>query len=317
MAVAEETITPLLAQDRRTRLYQGIWGKCLAEFLGTAVLILLGCGAVAVAVVGLPGTDRTEGPTTFFLGSGDWMIIVWGWAFAVAFGVYVCQGVSGAHINPAVTLAFAIRRKFPWKHVVPYWIAQTLGAIAGAAIVLGLYSDAIRVFDAQSETFNATGHTIPTLSIFSTFPAPYYDGNMWGPVVDQIVGTAMLMVAIAAVVDIRNRAVKANLGPLVIGFAVGAIGISIGSNAGYAINPARDLGPRIIAWLGGWGELAFPGNGPWFDAYFWVPIVGPLIGGVVGILVYDLFIGDVLHAMRKADESTPVGRVPDRPSDEE
>lgn len=312
MAVAEETITPLLATDRRVRFYQGLWGKCLAEFLGTAVLILLGCGSVAVAVVGLPGTDRTEGPTTFFLGAGDWLIIAWGWAFAVAFGVYVCQGVSGAHINPAVTLAFAIRRRFPWKHVVPYWIAQLLGAIAGAGIVLGLYSDAIRVFDGQSETFNATGHTIPTLSIFSTFPAPYYDGDMWGPLVDQIVGTGMLMLAIAAVVDIRNRAVKANIGPLIIGFAVAAIGISIGANAGYAINPARDLGPRIVAWLGGWGELALPGNGPWFDAYFWVPIVGPLIGGVVGILVYDFFIGDVLHAMARTSTGPEVGRTSER-----
>ncbi|WP_228759975.1 MIP/aquaporin family protein [Pseudactinotalea sp. HY158] len=299
--------------DRRTRLYQGIWGKCLAEFLGTAVLVLLGCGSVAVAVVGLPGTGRTAGPTIFFQGSGDWLIIVWGWAFAVAFGVYVCQGVSGAHINPAVTLAFAIRRRFPWKHVIPYWIAQTLGAIGGAAIVLGLYTNAMNTFDQQSETFNATGHTIPTLSIFSTFPAPYFHGGIWGPLVDQIVGTAMLMLAIAAVIDIRNKAVKANLGPLIIGFSVAAIGISIGSNAGYAINPARDLGPRIIAWLGGWGELAFPGNGPWFDTYFWIPIVGPLIGGIVGILVYDLFIGDVLHAMGRAKERPPVGRVAERP----
>lgn len=166
--MAEETITPILAKGRRARLYQGIFGQCLAEFMGTAVLILLGCGSVAVAVVGLPGTDRTSGPTTFFEGSGDWLIIVWGCAFAVAFGVYISQGVSGAHLNPGVTLGFAVRRKFPWKHVIPYWIAQVAGAIMGAAMVYWLYKDAIRVFDEQSETFAATGHTIPTLSIFST-----------------------------------------------------------------------------------------------------------------------------------------------------
>lgn len=230
--MAEETITPILAKGRRARLYQGIFGQCLAEFMGTAVLILLGCGSVAVAVVGLPGTDRTSGPTTFFEGSGDWLIIVWGWAFAVAFGVYISQGVSGAHLNPGVTLGFAVRRKFPWKHVIPYWIAQVAGAIMGAAMVYWLYKDAIRVFDEQSETFAATGHTIPTLSIFSTFPAPYYEGNMLGPVFDQIVGTAMLMLIIAAFIDIRNRAVKSNLGPLIIGFSVAAIGISIGSAHG-------------------------------------------------------------------------------------
>src|SRR5699024_10900743 len=172
------------------------------------------------------------------------------------------KGVIGALISYAVRLCCYVRRKYLGRHVVPYWIAKVLGAIAGAAVVLGLYKDAIRVFDEQSETFMATGHTIPTLSIFSTFPAPYYEGKMLGPVFDQIVGTAMLVLIIAAVIDIRNRAVKANLGPLIIGFAVGAIGISIGPNAGYAINPARDLGPRVIAWLGGFDELAFPGNGP-------------------------------------------------------
>lgn len=310
--MAADTISPILARGRRRKLYEGLFGQCLAEFMGTLVLVLLGCGSVAVAVVGLPGTDRTSGPTTFFVGSGDWLLIAWGWAFAVAFGVYISQGVSGAHINPAVTLAFAIRRKFPWAHVIPYWIAQTLGAIAGAAIVLGLYKDAIRVFDGQSETFMETGHTIPTMSIFSTFPAPYYDGKMFGPVFDQVVGTAMLVLIIAAVIDMRNRAVKANLGPLIIGFAVGAIGISIGPSAGFAINPARDIGPRLIAWLGGFDELAFPGNGPWFENYFWVPIVGPLIGGIIGIVVYDLFVGDVLYARAKAEEAPPVGRTGER-----
>jgi glycerol uptake facilitator protein len=274
----------------------GLWGECLAEFLGTFVLIAFGDGVVAMAVAALPGSGRTEGPTTFFLGTGDWLLITWGWALAVAFGVYVAGGVSGAHINPAVTLAFAVRRKFPWVKVLPYMAAQLVGAFVGAALVLLVYWQAIGAFDAASDATKVNGHTLATFSIFATFPAPYYNGDMIGPVIDQIVGTAFLVMFVVAVIDLRNTAVKANLGPLMIGFAVAAIGMSFGANAGYAINPARDLGPRLLAWLGGWGDLAVPGNGDWFSGYMWVPIVGPLIGGIIGVLVYDLFIGDVLHA---------------------
>lgn len=302
--MAADDITPIFARRRRSKFHESLWGECLAEFLGTAVLVLFGCGSVAVAVVGLAGSGRTEGATTFFVGAGGWLVVTWGWFLAVVFGVYVSQGISGGHINPAVTLGFAIRRKFPWRKVVPYWIAQVAGGIAGAAVILGIYKAAINTFDAAVaadpeagiEIVGNTGHTIPSFSIFSTFPAPYFDGSAWGPLFDQIVGTAMLMLCIVAVIDNRNRAVMANMGPFIIGLSVMAVGISFGSNAGYAINPARDLGPRIIAWLGGFGELAFPGNGPWFSAYWWVPIVGPLIGGVVGVIVYDVFIGDVLHA---------------------
>jgi len=216
---------------------------------------------------------------------------------AVVFGVYVAGGVSGAHLNPAVTLAFAVRRKFPWPKVVPYWISQVVGAFVGAAIVYWVYHDAIRVFDAASTGPKVNGHTLATYSIFATFPSPVFDGSSWGPLLDQIVGTALLLLCIAAVIDLRNTAVQANLGPYIIGMSVAAIGMSFGANAGYAINPARDFGPRFFAWIAGWDQLALPGTleGA-FSNYFWVPIVGPFIGGVIGILIYDLFIGDVLHA---------------------
>ena len=131
-----------------------------------------------------------------------------------------------------------------------------------------------------------------------------------------------MIIFIAAIIDMRNLAVQANLGPLMIGFAVAAIGMSFGANAGYAINPARDFGPRVFAWLAGWGEVAMPGTitgvpGA-FSWYFWVPIVGPLIGGVIGVLLYDWFIGDILHARRAlADQEELAARkeLAPRPSE--
>jgi glycerol uptake facilitator protein len=309
--MTDDTI-PVLVRGRGLKRRGGLWGECLAEFLGTLVLIAFGDGVVAMAVAGLPGSGRTSGPTTIFLGTGDWLLITWGWALAVVFGVYVAGGVSGAHLNPAVTLAFALRRGFAWAKVLPYMISQILGAFIGAALVLAVYAAAIGAFDTASKGPKVNGHTLATFSIFATFPAPYFDGNMWGPLLDQIVGTMFLLLLIAAVIDLRNTAVQANLGPLIIGFAVAAIGMSYGANAGYAINPARDLGPRLLAWIGGWGDLAVPGNGAWFAGYMWVPIIGPLIGGAIGVLVYDLFIGDILHA-RLEITGPAVTREPEAP----
>ncbi|MEU1306396.1 MIP/aquaporin family protein [Streptomyces shenzhenensis] len=287
---------PALVKPSVLKQRGGLLGECLAEFLGTLVLVAFGCGSVAVAVVGLPGSGRTAGPTTFFISSGDWLLVTWGWAMAVVFGVYVAGGVSGAHINPAVTLAFAVRRKFAWAKVPAYWLAQVAGGFVGAALVYGVYHDAINTFDQTVTAPKTNGHTLATFSIFGTFPAPYFHGGNWGPLVDQIVGTAFLVLFIVALIDLRNTAVKANLGPLLIGFAVAAIGMSFGANAGYAINPARDFGPRLFTWMAGWNELALPGSlSGSFSGFWWIPIVGPLIGGVVGVLVYDLFIGDVLH----------------------
>ncbi|MGI8576456.1 MAG: MIP/aquaporin family protein [Nocardioidaceae bacterium] len=285
-----------------------MWGEALAEFLGTFVLIAFGDGVVAMTVAALPGSGRTENPTTFFLGAGDWLLIAWGWALAVAFAVYVAGGVSGAHINPAVTLAFAIRRKFPWNKVAPYMIAQVLGAFVGAALVFLVYHDAINAFNLASHTTKDSSGGIPTFSIFATFPAPYFHGGVAGPLIDQIVGTAFLVMFVVAVIDLRNTAVKANLGPFMIGLAVAAIGMSFGANAGYAINPARDFGPRLFAFFAGWGDVALPGTvAGSFSWYFWIPIVGPLIGGAVGVLLYDFFIGDVLHA--RGGEPEPPGET--------
>jgi glycerol uptake facilitator protein len=309
---------PPLIKPSHLRRRGGLLGECLAEFIGTFVLIAFGCGVVAMAVAALPGSGRAATPTTIFLAAGDWLLIAWGWAFAVMFGVYVAGGVSGAHINPAVTLAFAVRRGFSWAKVVPYIISQVAGAFVGAALVYAVYHDAISAFDGATRGPKTNGHTLASFSIFATFPAPYFHGGIWGPLVDQIVGTAFLVMLIVAVIDLRNTAVKANLGPVVIGFVVAAIGMSFGANAGYAINPARDFGPRLFTWAEGWNSLAFPGSlAGSFSAYWWIPIVGPLIGGVIGVLAYDLFIGDVLHERGQLAELPEPGRTRPTTSDEE
>ena len=312
-------ITPLMArgEGRHIGRIAGLPGELLAEFLGVFTLIAFGDGVVAVAVAGLPGSGRALTHTTVFLAAGDWLLITWGWAMAVAFGIWVAGGVSGAHLNPAVTLAFAARRKFPWPKVVPYWFAQLTGAMAGATLVYVVYEAAINQYNLLTGTPRSSGNALTTFQIFATAPASYFHGSIPGPLIDQIVGTAFLVMLVVAVIDARNTAVGSNLAPLIIGFVVAAIGMSYGTNAGYAINPARDFGPRLISYAFGWGRVAMPGtfHSPLplasnFTGYFWIPIVGPLIGGVIGVLVYDLFISDVLHARLKMTEEVE-GPIPE------
>jgi glycerol uptake facilitator protein len=276
----------------RSRWRQTVWGELLSEFLGTFVLISFGDGVVAMAVAALNQSGRGK---EIFAASGDWLLIAWGWALAVTFGVYVAGGVSGAHINPAVTLALAVRRGFPWAKVGPYVAAQVVGAFAGAALVYLNYHNAISSYEAANHvtrgTLGGAADSTATFSIFATFPAPFFHSSLIGPLIDQVVGTAFLVMFVLALVDERNQPPRMNLAPLLVGLAVAAIGMSFGANAGYAINPARDFGPRMLAWLAGWGKVAMPG----IHGYVWVPIVGPLVGGVIGAFVYDVFVGDVLR----------------------
>lgn len=290
-------------QERLYRLRATTGGELLAEFIGTFVLLLFGCGAVAVAVVGLAMSGRQTGA----FGPANWLIIAWGWGFAVVFGVYIAGGVSGAHINPAVTFAFALRRGFPWRKVLPYWAAQVAGAFIGAAVVYAAYFPAINAFMAANKVAERS-ESLPTFSIFATFPAEYFGGSWAGPFIDQIIGTAILVALIAALIDNRNMAPASNLAPFLIGMVVTVIGLTFGPNAGYAINPARDFGPRVWTYIMGWGDIAFPGTYDWFSNYWWIPIVGPLAGAAVGILVYDFFIGQVLEARTAPPEP---GRVPE------
>ena len=283
------------------------WGELLAELIGTFVLICFGDGVVAMAVAALNQSGRG---TEIFAASGDWLLIAWGWGFAVTFGVYVAGGVSGAHINPAVTLAFAARRDFPWRKVPSYIVAQLIGAFLGALLVYIVYKGAIDSYERAHDITRGDPNSVPTFSIFATFPAKYL-GNWIGPFIDQVVGTAFLVALIFAVIDVRNQPVKANLAPLIIGFVVVAIGLSFGANAGYAINPARDFGPRVFAWIAGWGKIAMPGNYGNVDSFFWIPIVGPFIGGIIGAVLYDFGIRNTLRARdeREAPDVEARGRT--------
>jgi glycerol uptake facilitator protein len=246
----------------------GLLAELIAEFVGTMIILLFGAGSVAMVVLfgtGVPGEVVNGGYTN----------IVIGWGLGVTFGVFAAGRISGAHLNPAVTLSLAVFRGFSWARVVPYCFAQTLGAMAGAALVYANYRVAIERFDPLLEK---------TAGIFTTFPA-FPDVPAAG-LFDQALGTGLLMFLIFALSDERNQPVSGNLAPLVVGLIVVAIGISFGKLHGYAINPARDLGPRIFTVLAGFRNNGLiDGTLGW-----WIPIAGPLAGGLAGAGLYDLAI---------------------------
>jgi MIP family channel proteins len=249
-------------------MLQGTAREAAAEFLGTMLLITFGVGVVAQVVLGGGG-------------HGDYLSINLAWGLAVTFGVYAALGVSGAHLNPAVTLAFAVHRGFPWSKCLPYMTAQMAGAFAGAAIVYLTYAEALAVFDGGVR--QVTGAQA-TAGIFATYPQPFL--TLGAGFLDQVVGTALLVGGVMLLVDQRNAAPPAWLLPPLVGALVVAIGMSFGFNAGYAINPARDLGPRLFTALAGWGPAVFEASNGWW----WVPVAGPLAGGVLGGFVYDLLV---------------------------
>jgi glycerol uptake facilitator protein len=271
----------------RTAPLAGTWGECIAEFLGTMVLILFGDGCVASFGL-FTGID----PVPF---AREWIIIVLGWGLAVMLGIYVSGAISGAHINPAVTLALAARGKFPWNKVLPYWAAQMLGAFVAAAILYFVYKGAIDNATGTKNVADAVG------GVFYTSPKPFV--GLFGAFGDEFVGTALLTGLIFAIVDTRNQPVQANLNPFIIGLLIVAIGASFGLNTGYAINPARDLGPRL--WV------AIVSGGASLTAYTWVPIVAPLLGGVAGAFIYDFTIGKVLEArgLKKSGDAETLGEA--------
>jgi glycerol uptake facilitator protein len=228
------------------------------------LLILFGVGVVAQVVTGGAELGTAPGST------GDYNSIAWGWGLGVTMAVFVAGRLSGAHLNPAVTVALAAFKGFPVRKVLPYIGAQVLGAFAAALVVRVVYADAINRVD--------PGHTKATQGIFST--SPDIGISMSTAFLDQIVGTAILVAVIFALTSAVNNPPLSNTAPLFIGLLVVGIGLGWGANAGYAINPARDFAPRLASWITGYGDAWYSANGP--DLYFWVPIVAPLIGGLIG-----------------------------------
>jgi glycerol uptake facilitator protein len=240
----------------------------LAEAIGTMLLVVLGDGVVANVV--LAGTKGEK---------SGWIVITTGWGVAVAMAVYAVGRISGAHLNPAVTIALATIGSFPWADVPGYIAAQLVGAFAGAVIVWAAY------FPHWARTTDPGAK----LAVFSTGPAIAHTG---GNLAAEIIGTAALLFGILAIAGNAQTLVRPGdvdlsavfnhgLQPLLVGILVLGVGLSLGGPTGYAINPARDLGPRVAH-----AVLPIPGKGSSDWSYAWIPIVGPIIGGIVGAGLY-------------------------------
>jgi glycerol uptake facilitator protein len=251
-------------------------GQFIAEVFGTFLLILMGCSVVSN--VGLaPRLDP---------GAYTWMNITWGWGLAVFVAVYVTAGVSGAHINPAVTIGLAVKGDFPWSKVVPYVVAQMIGAFLGA----------LGVFLIHREGLQAAG--MP--NVWTTGPGSIFGQAYWGgggidraalapysmltASIAEFLGTAVLLWGILGIGDTKNVGVGANLGPLLVGLLVVGIGTCLGGPSGYCINPARDLGPRIFGAIAGTQGL--------FAGLYWLipPVTVTTLGGIFGCLSYDWLV---------------------------
>jgi glycerol uptake facilitator protein len=234
----------------------------LAELLGTMLLIILGDGVVANVVL-----NRTKGQNS------GWIVITAGWAFAVTVAVYAVGSFSGAHINPAVTIALAAIGKFAWAKVPMYIAAQLLGALLGGAIVWLAYWPHWAVTD------NAASK----LAVFSTAPAIR---NTTANLLTEVIGTFVLVLGVLTILTPKNlnptHGWDVGFGPFLVGILVWAIGLSLGGPTGYAINPARDLGPRVAHAL-----LPIAGKGASDWGYAWIPVVGPIIGGLIAAVVYQ------------------------------
>lgn len=264
-----------------------MFGELISEAVAMFIIIALGESAAAMYILYDPSPYQ----------NAYWGLCIC-WGLAVTIAIYITASVSGTHANPAVTLALALYRGFPWKKVLPYWAAQVIGAFIGAMIVYQLYSPVIDYYNhihqltrdaggAAGVFFTSTGMAITPIHALG----------------DEIILTAFLVFGIFAITERFNEAAPtANSGALVIGLLVATIGACMGYLEGWAINPARDLGPRLFAFLAGWGESAFPGK----DHYWWIPIIGPLIGGVMGATAFQCLIYPFLPARVQAKQQAAI-----------
>ncbi|PLB55380.1 putative aquaglyceroporin [Aspergillus steynii IBT 23096] len=254
-------------------LWSRIRGHCreaFSEFFGTMILVLFGDGVVAQVTL-------SHGE------KGNYQSISWGWGLGVMLGVYV-SGASGSHINPAVTLASCVLRKFPWRKWPIYAAAQVLGAMCAAAIIYGNYKSAIDVYEGGSNIRTVPGYSdTATAGIFCTYPAPFLTRT--GQFFSEFIASAILMFMIFALKDDANLG-AGPLFPLGLFFVIFGIGACFGWETGYAINLARDFGPRLVTYMVGYGpEVWKAGN-----YYFWVPMVAPFLGCTFGGWIYDMFL---------------------------
>lgn len=243
----------------------------VGEFLGTMILLLLGDGVVANVLL-----SKSKGE------AGGWIVITLGWGMAVAMAVYAVGFVSGAHINPAVTIGLASTGDFPWADVPGYIIAQMLGAMAGATLVWLTYLN----------HWGATEDPTIKLGVFATGPEIRDKGKNF---LTEAIGTMMLVLGVFGIAFGTAGAIGETAGeqlqaayatgtaPLIVGLLVLAIGLSLGGPTGYAINPARDLGPRIMHAI---LPIAGKGDSDW--SYSWVPVFGPIVGGVAGAVLWNI-----------------------------
>jgi glycerol uptake facilitator protein len=235
--------------------------KYIAEFIGTFLLIVFGCGVVAGVLLNKSKSQNS-----------GWIVITIGWGLGVAIAIYAVGNISGAHINPAVTLGLACIGKFDWADVLPYITAQMLGAICGAVLVY------LHYLPHWKETEDAS----LKLAVFSNSPAIR---NFIPNFFSEFFGTFILVFCI---LSIGANEFTQGLNPLIIGFLIVAIGMSLGGPTGYAINPARDFGPRIAHFL-----LPIHGKGTSDWAYSWIPVVAPLAGGVCGAYSYAALFSEI------------------------
>lgn len=261
---------------------KGLMSEFIGEVFGTFVLIMLGDGVVAN--VGL--APRLAG-TAY-----NWNTITIGWCFAVIIAVFISGGVSGAHLNPAVTLALASGRGFPWSKVVPFIVAQMLGAFLGALAVYLIYREGLVAAGMPNVWSTGPGSVFGGVFFGAPSAGPIGAYGMVTACIAELFGTFILLWAVLASGDSKNMGMVNNMGPFIVGAAVLAVGLSLGGPSGYSINPARDLGPRILGLLVGTKGL--------FDGLYWLipPVLIPAIAGPIAVALYDAFISKNLPANR-------------------
>ncbi|KAI0789607.1 aquaporin [Abortiporus biennis] len=253
--------------------YREVLREPMAEFFGVMIMIIFGAGVDCQVVL-------SQNPQVASSPKGDYTSLSFGWAVGVALGVWVSGGISGGHINPAVTLAFAICRDFPWKKVPGYIFAQFMGGLCGAGIIYANYFHAIDIFEGGRGIRTVPG----TAGLFSTYALPYMTNV--SAFFDEFIGSVILLMVVCAFTDKRNGPPPPGLIPLALFIAVLGIGQALGMQTGYAINPARDFGPRVLTAMVGYGKEVFTFRNQY---WLWCPIISPIIGGVVGVFLYDLF----------------------------